>query len=68
MKTDERQKSFPLHSRVLLKSCPYGPPGVVVKIERCKAVVLWTDLGGPPYTGRHSPDRLMLADVRKEPL
>ena len=62
MKTDERQKNFPLHSRVLLKSSPYGEPGTVVRIERGKMLVLWTDLGGPPYTGRHSPDRLMLAE------
>ena len=63
----ELQKSFPLHSRVLLESCPYGAPGTVVRHQRGKVVVRSADLG-PSYIGKHSPERLMLADVAKEPL
>jgi hypothetical protein len=45
-------------SKVFLKGCAYGQPGTVVRIERNRAVILWTDLD---YLGRHSLESLMLA-------
>jgi hypothetical protein len=43
-------------TRVLLKHCPHGQPGTVVRIERNRAVVLWADLD---YLARHSQETLM---------
>ena len=52
------QSSFPVGSRVLLRSCPYGQPGTVLRIERRKVVVYWRDLD---FLSRHSPELLILA-------
>lgn len=54
----ELQKFFPLHSRVLLKSCPHGAPGRVIGHSRGKVVVFFADLN---LTGAHSPESLILA-------
>jgi hypothetical protein len=43
-------------TRVLLKHCPHGHPGTVVRIERSRAVVLWSDLD---YLARHPQGSLM---------
>jgi hypothetical protein len=43
-------------ARVLLKTCPHGEPGTVVRIERSRAVVLWHDLD---YLARHQPASLV---------
>lgn len=42
-------------TRVLLKTCPHGQSGTVVRIERNRAVVLWHDLD---YLARHQPESL----------
>lgn len=42
--------------RVLLKYCPHGAPGTVVRLERNRAVVLWSDLD---YLARHPHESLM---------
>lgn len=61
MTKDEMNTSFPLHSRVLLKSCPHGhgETGTVIGFDRGKVLVCFLDLN---LTGRHSPERLMLHD------
>ena len=43
-------------ARVLLKVCPHGEPGCVVRMERNRAVVFWNDLD---FQGRHRQDGLM---------
>jgi len=43
-------------AKVLLKDCPHGEPGCVVRIERNRAVVLWHDLD---FQGRHRQDSLV---------
>lgn len=49
--------AFQTGAYVNLKRCP-GPPGVVVRTRRGRVHVRWPDLH---YTGRHSPDALVLA-------
>ena len=46
-------------TRVLLKHCPHGQLGTVVRIERNRAVVLWHDLD---YIARHEVASLMEAE------
>ena len=43
---------------VLLKHCPHGQPGTVVRMERNRTTVLWHDLD---YLARHRPESLMEA-------
>jgi hypothetical protein len=45
-------------TKVLLKVCPHGQPGTVIRIERSRAVVFWHDLN---YLARHQPESLMEA-------
>lgn len=45
-------------AKVVLKVCPYGRPGTVVRIERSRVVVLWHDLD---YLARHQPASLTVA-------
>ena len=59
MTKGETQTCFPLHAKVLLKSCPHGEPGTVIGFDRCKVLVCFADLS---MTGRHSPERLVLAE------
>ncbi len=59
MTNAELQKFFPLHSRVLLKSCPHGEPGTVIGFDRGKILACFRDL---ELTGRHTPDRLLLVE------
>ncbi|MGB8481734.1 MAG: hypothetical protein WCE63_23270 [Acidobacteriaceae bacterium] len=59
MTNAELQKFFPLHSRVLLKSCPHGEPGTVIGFDRGKILACFRDLD---LTGRHTPDRLLLVE------
>jgi hypothetical protein len=67
-------RSFAVGDRIFLRGCRVGEPGRVLRIERSKVVILWTDLD---YIGRHSPAALMIAgeheprkeqrDVQEEP-
>ena len=59
MTNAEMESFFPLHSRVLLKSCPHGEPGTVIGFDAGKVRVCFRDL---ELTGRHSPDRLLLLE------
>ena len=43
---------------VLLKHCPHGQPGTVVRMERNRTTVLWHDLD---YLAKHRPESLMEA-------
>ena len=52
VKTDERQKCFPLHAKVLLESCPHGAPGRVIGHSCGKVVVFFADLN---LTGAAQP-------------
>jgi hypothetical protein len=47
---------IPLGSRVHLKVCPFGQPGIVTGHSRGKLIVEWLDLG---LTTRHVAARLM---------
>jgi hypothetical protein len=49
---------FAIGAKVRLRHCAFGEPGTVLRIERCKLVVLWRDLD---CLARHSPESLMLA-------
>jgi hypothetical protein len=51
-------QQFEIGAKVVLKVCPHGQPGTVVRIERSRAVVLWHDLD---YLARHQPESLMEA-------
>jgi hypothetical protein len=44
---------------VLLKHCPHGQPGTVVRMERNRTTVLWHDLD---YLAKHRPESLMEAE------
>jgi hypothetical protein len=46
-------------ARVLLKSCPFGTPGTVLRVEGSKLAIRWHDLD---FVGRHNPDSLIFAD------
>jgi hypothetical protein len=43
-------------SEVFIQACPHGTPGVVVRFERNRVVVWWTDLS---YLSRHKEDTLI---------
>jgi hypothetical protein len=45
-------------SEVHIKACPHGTPGVVVRFERNRVVVWWSDLD---YLSRHKEETLMEA-------
>jgi hypothetical protein len=42
-------------SEVYMRACPHGTPGVVVRYERARWVVWWSDLD---YLVRHAPESL----------
>jgi hypothetical protein len=44
-----------LGSEVFIKACPHGTPGVVVRLERNRVVVWWSDLD---YLSRHNEESL----------
>jgi hypothetical protein len=44
--------------KVYLKACRAGEPGIVIRRERSKLVVNWSDLG---CSSRHKPEALELA-------
>lgn len=46
-------------TRVRLKFCPHGEPGIVIRIEGNRAVVFWRDLD---FLARHSPESLTEVD------
>jgi hypothetical protein len=56
---------FEVGTKVLLRVCPYGQPGTVLRVERNRAVVLWHDLD---YLARHQPESLMEAKNAAVPL
>jgi hypothetical protein len=49
---------IPVGSKVYLKICRYGEPGTVIRRERARLVVLWSDLD---YIARHPEDSLEMA-------
>jgi hypothetical protein len=59
MTNAEMESFFPLHSQVLLKSCPHGEAATVIGFDRGKVLVCFHDL---KLTGRHTPDRLLLVE------
>lgn len=52
----ELQKFFPLHSRVLLNTCPHGQPGTIIGWNRGRVLVCFHDLN---LTGQHDPASLL---------
>jgi hypothetical protein len=46
--------------RVYLRNCPVGQPGSVLREERGRIVVNWSDLG---LIGRHRAETLILANA-----
>jgi hypothetical protein len=56
-------RGIEIGAKVVLKVCPHGQPGTVVRIERNRAVVLWHDLD---YLARHQPESLMEAKTDAE--
>lgn len=48
---------FPAGARVLLRLCPEGRPGTVLRVARRRVVVRWADLG---YVGKHDPHSLVI--------
>jgi hypothetical protein len=50
---------FAIGAKVVLRSCPHAPPGVVQGMKRRRILVRWDDLG---YVGRHQADALMLVE------
>ena len=46
---------IPVGSKVYLKVCRHGEPGTVIRRERARLVVLWSDLD---YIARHPEDSL----------
>ena len=50
-------EQFSIGAKVRLRSCAFGEPGTVLRIEHRKVVVLWHDLD---YLARHSPESLVL--------
>ena len=55
-----RTQASPLNvgARVHLRACRAGEPGTVIRAERGKLVVFWSDLD---YWSRHKPEALELA-------
>lgn len=53
---------FPLGSRVLLRVCQHGEPGLVVSHARGKLVVEWPDL---QFTARFPPESLVPVAVNR---
>jgi hypothetical protein len=51
-------EQFSIGAMVRLRSCAFGEPGTVLRIEQRKVIVLWRDLD---YLARHSPESLMLS-------
>jgi hypothetical protein len=49
---------IPVGSKVYLKVCRSGEPGTVIRRERARLVVLWSDLD---YIARHPEDSLEMA-------
>jgi hypothetical protein len=49
---------FPIGAAMRLRGCAFGEPDAVLRIERCKVVVYWSDLD---FLSRHRPESLMPA-------
>jgi hypothetical protein len=47
-------------TRVLLRTCPHGEPGIVRGTDRGRVVVEWTDLG---IARRHRPEALQSVPI-----
>ena len=62
-KPKESVMPFRIGQKVLMKSCPESPPGIVRGIERKRICVFWSDLN---YTGKHAPESLTLAGSKEE--
>jgi hypothetical protein len=56
--------SLEIGTKVVLKVCPHGQPGTIIRHERNRAVVLWHDLD---YLARHQPGSLMEAKTAAVP-
>ena len=52
--------SFPIGSRVYLRACVVGEPGMVLRKEHSRLVVYWADMD---FLSRHPEAALILADV-----
>jgi hypothetical protein len=50
-----RPELITVGSEVYMRACPHGTPGVVVRYERTRWVVWWSDLD---YLARHSLESL----------
>jgi hypothetical protein len=61
---DERP-AFSIGDPVFLQACKFGEPGRVIRIERGKLVILWSDLD---YIGRHRPDSVAHAGAGSIPV
>jgi hypothetical protein len=58
-------QQFEIGTKVVLRVCPHGQPGTILRIERRRVVVLWPDLD---YLARHQPESLMEAKNAAVPL
>ncbi len=50
---------FGIGEAVHLRGCPFGKPGVVLRLERGRAVIYWRDMD---HISRHRPITLMHAE------
>jgi hypothetical protein len=53
------ERVFQVGDRVWLKGARFGKPGTVLRIERGKVVILWSDID---YLARHRPNTLELVE------
>jgi hypothetical protein len=51
------EQSFSVGDSVLLRSCRVGQPGRVIRFERGKAIVHWTDID---FIGKHRQESLLV--------